>query len=160
MKDASLFGDRFPRFPKCCVSSSSIKVRRKCWHPISIFHSWFPKSLVLNHYLIILTLCSLIHTLDFEWAAHPLRPCKDLSGPCNCHRGLITTPQNKTPCSIKIVEEDYIDASHIPCAPRQVSVLFCSTQQQTDHPHPLLQRATSPITSSPDLLFSPLLSTM
>lgn len=33
------------------------------------------------------------------------------------------------------------------------SVLFCSSQQQTDHPHLLLQRATSPITSLPDLLF-------
>lgn len=31
--------------------------------------------------------------------------------------------------------------------------LCFSSQRQTDHPHLLLQRATSPITSSPDLLF-------
>lgn len=30
---------------------------------------------------------------------------------------------------------------------------FCSSQEQTDHPHLLLQRAASPITSSPDLFF-------
>lgn len=37
------------------------------------------------------------------------------------------------------------------------SVLFCSSPQQTERPHLLLQRATSPVTS---FAFSPLLSTM
>lgn len=37
---------------------------------------------------------------------------------------------------------------------------FCSASQQTELPHPLQQRTTSPITYDPDLLFSPLLCTM
>lgn len=49
----------------------------------------------------------------------------------------------------------------MPHAPRQVSPTWCEllcfiflyAWQQTDHPHMLLQRATSPITSLPDLFF-------
>lgn len=82
-------------------------------------------------------------------------PCKyqDMLPPKECTS---TTDHN-----LQTVEEHYIGCSHMPHAPRQVSPTWCEllcfiflyAWQQTDHPHMLLQRATSPITSLPDLLF-------
>lgn len=78
-----------------------------------------------------------------------------------CHPKKHTSTMDHNLCSTKTVEKHYVGCSHMPHVPRQVSPTWCELPcfiflyawQQTDHPHMLLQRATSPVTSLPDLLF-------
>lgn len=94
---SSLFVDRGLRFPKCSVSSSSTTHYQDKTR--NVWHQ------ISTFILFWLSWFCIVSSTQM--------------------RGLTPTPQNTTPRSIKIVEEHYIDGSHMPRARRQVSPTWC-----------------------------------